>query len=306
MPVERGDYRPIYTVIIDGPDFRALPRDAKLLWYTLKLALPAWGIGPIPGFGETMRERIGFDQMELDRAWDAIEMGSWASRNGVLYYLHRGLMFEPGLQASNPNHRKALVRFLASLPSSPIVRKFKQDYAMWFPGDPDAVPTAPTHADTIPAPSAGDRQPIAITDTDTETETETEPEKEEGGAPVTGSYAELLVRIGEHPAKRTVQSLMNGLITRRLNQEAWALACCNFLDGLGTPSLKNCSIDQLGVGVGQFLQLKAETSDWPPRLLAACVGDAMRDRTPKAGKRGSDAQFDRNVATLRAVKLESA
>ena len=46
---DRGEFRPIYVALVDGPDFQVLSGQARWTFVTLKLTLGAVGIGVVPG-----------------------------------------------------------------------------------------------------------------------------------------------------------------------------------------------------------------------------------------------------------------
>jgi hypothetical protein len=161
MSTERGEYRSIRTVIVDGPDFRKLTPAAKLVWYTLKLQLGPSGIGVINALDYVLMEQTGLT-LEMVRAGLA-ELNLTAPRNhGTQQWIRReanvveivdGLKHEPSISMANVNHRKAIANHLAGLPNVDLVRAFRKRY-LEPPSD-----HAPCHNDPMPDTenSAGDR-----------------------------------------------------------------------------------------------------------------------------------------------------
>ncbi|HET7552168.1 MAG TPA: hypothetical protein VFK04_12830 [Gemmatimonadaceae bacterium] len=130
---DRGEYRAIYTVIVDGPDFQAFSPEAKLLFYTLKLSLGATGIGVIRAMVPTLSEQTGHDEPTVERALCELEDNDWIRREHNVVWIVRGFEFEPGLGVDNANHRKSVQRHIASLPNVGIIALFKRRYRAWFP-----------------------------------------------------------------------------------------------------------------------------------------------------------------------------
>lgn len=160
MAAERGEYRGIYVVIVDGPDFQALTPSAKLVWYTLKLKLGPYGIDAMAGASAALAERTGLPCQGAEAALTELEEAGWLERERVLLWLVRGLQFEPSLSPSHPNHREGLRKHLAGLPNLALKQRFRAHYTEWFPEDvPSSSPppsdgvamgsTGPAHAPPI-------------------------------------------------------------------------------------------------------------------------------------------------------------
>lgn len=152
---DRGEFRAIYTVLIDGPDFQAFAPAAKLVFYTLKLSLGATGIGVIRALVPTLVEQTGHDAATISAALAELEDADWIRREHNVVWIVRGLEFEPGLGVDNVNHRKSIRRHIESLPTVGLVETFRSHYAQWFE-------ESETHSDGIGKGSEGDQEPTAI------------------------------------------------------------------------------------------------------------------------------------------------
>jgi hypothetical protein len=140
MPAERGEYRGIYVVIVDGPNFQTLTPDGKLVWYTLKLGLGPYGIDAIAGASAALAERTGLSLGQAEAALAELEHEGWIERERSLLWLVRGLEFEPSLSPSHPNHREGLRKHLAGLPNLTLKQRFRARYAEWFPSEVSPSP----------------------------------------------------------------------------------------------------------------------------------------------------------------------
>ena len=157
---ERGEYRAIYTVIVDGPDFQAFAPEAKLVFYTLKLSLGATGIDVIRALVPTLVEQTGYDDDTVEQALCQLEDADWIRREHNVVWIVRGFEFEPSLTHENINHRKSVQRHIDGLPNVGLVDLFRSRYARWF--DP-APKGSGTDADGMAKGSEGDQKATAIT-----------------------------------------------------------------------------------------------------------------------------------------------
>jgi hypothetical protein len=149
MPGERGEYRPIFTRLVNGPDFKTLSADARSCFYPVKLRLPAAGIGVIPALEAVLVEDTALPLDQVSGAVKELESQGWIRRQGSVVWLVRGLEFEPTLNVHNTLHRKHIQETVKSLPTLEIVDEFRVHYADWFrdirdikEGDSGAPPEA--------------------------------------------------------------------------------------------------------------------------------------------------------------------
>ncbi len=199
MPAERGEYRGIYVVVVDGPDFQALTPMGQLAWFHMKLKLGPYGIDVIAGASAALAERSGMASGEASAALDELEQRGWLQRERALHWLVRGLEFEPSLGSSNGNHRAGLRKHLAGLPNLALKQRFRVRYEEWFV---DEVPPSPTgnrtHANGIEMGSAGggDAPPSREDDEEKQKEissssSSSETENESAAVPIDGTkYAQ--------------------------------------------------------------------------------------------------------------------
>jgi hypothetical protein len=130
---ERGEYRPIYVALVDGADFTKLSKWARALFYPLKLSLGSLGIAAFPGAMAALAERSGLRLDEVDEAVAELEASGWLRREGNVWWLVRGLEFEPTLNANDRKHVAYVQREWQTLPNLPIRNAFRDHYAQFFP-----------------------------------------------------------------------------------------------------------------------------------------------------------------------------
>jgi hypothetical protein len=207
VSIERGPYRPIFTVLVDGKDFRQLTPEARLALFVLKLTLGVTGICAMPAADEVLSQRTGLSRRKVSLALADLEETKWIEREGAVIWLVRGLEFEPNMSAKDPKHRKAVQAHLASLPALQILERFRAAYPAWFDAAPKGL------GSSFEGPSKAHRS----TETETETDNETKTKKRKsppdqpadgslrGGWP--GEFSEILSAIGHFPPPRVGKAL---------------------------------------------------------------------------------------------------
>lgn len=130
---DRGAYRGIRVVLIDGKDYQALTPNAKLLLLTLKLMCGQAGICVIPALHFTLEEHTGIRSEDCVFVMRELEEHGWVKRERNIVWVIDGLKHEPGYAKGNPNHQKALLKYLDSLPHLQIVEDFRTYYS-YLPG----------------------------------------------------------------------------------------------------------------------------------------------------------------------------
>lgn len=163
MATDRGEYRPMFCRILNGPDFRRLSGIARACLWPLKLRLPSPGIGVIPALVAALAEDAAFPEEQVRTALEelearpsegpseAVERGTedrppWVRRQGSLVWLVRGLEFEPTLNPNDPKHRLHVQRAVAALPTVDLIDAYKSRYALWFDGTATPSPVRPSAA----------------------------------------------------------------------------------------------------------------------------------------------------------------
>lgn len=157
---DRGESRSIYVALIHGPSFLALSKWARALFYPVKLRLGPLGISPVPGAVGVFSELTGMTFEEVQSARDELHATNWVRTESTVWWLIRGLEFEPGLDVKNVNHRIFVQREWLKLPNLKIRAEFAANYTPWMDGIGDGMESGNGN---------GVRNPIAITQTQTQT-----------------------------------------------------------------------------------------------------------------------------------------
>lgn len=209
MPSERGEYRPIYVALLDGPDFQSLAAEERWVLVTLKLSLGMLGIAVLPGLESAVAERTGYTVRRVIRALQALER-DWIEREKNVAWLIRGFKFEPSMSPSNQLHRTSVRRLVDALPRLAIVDRFRGTYPEWFD-----IPSTNGLREAI----EGHSKPSLNTETETETETQTQTNNDDGVraladqmAPEGASALEGYLRAVRDPARLVLElrSYVNG------------------------------------------------------------------------------------------------
>lgn len=173
---ERGESRAIYTAIKDDPDFIALSKEAKLLWYTLKMELGASGIAVVyPG---ALADLTGIEYPAIAPTLAELEAGNWIRRERNVVWLRNGLRFDPYLSTANRLHLAAICKHLSGLPKLAIVN----DFCAYYKVDPAWITAGVPESLTAPAPETlSETLPERDTDTGSRIEDRGERNQEVGG-----------------------------------------------------------------------------------------------------------------------------
>ena len=170
---DRGAYRSIFTVLLDGKDFRALDKDARWTFVALKLTLGQYQIGVLDAPEHILAAKTGCTIAIVRRALMLLEEREWIRHEANVYWVVRGLQYEPSFNVNDKNHRTGLRNFLDTLPRLPIVADFRLHYREHLGEGPRGVREGSTLDSTIDPTQGPSKSPSSR---ETETETETEPE----------------------------------------------------------------------------------------------------------------------------------
>jgi hypothetical protein len=163
---ERGEYRAIYTVLIDSPEYLKLKPGGRLMLFVLKLRLGPSGIGVIPAMLANLSEASGMTAVQTSDALSELEGGDWIRTEGNIVWIVNGLKYEPSISSKNINHRASVISYLKSLPRLKIVDDFRRYYADWLQIElPDDVEPPLEQTDdlrVVPAKEKAPKKPKPI------------------------------------------------------------------------------------------------------------------------------------------------
>jgi len=140
MTSDRGEYRAIRRVLLDGPDFQRLNHIARWVFVALKLNLGPSGIDVFypAALTQQLAAQTGVPWQGIDAALDELEAFGWVKREANVIWIVGQLDNDPHVKASDPKHRKAIVRHVAGLPRLEIVREYVKAHPDFLPKDDDA------------------------------------------------------------------------------------------------------------------------------------------------------------------------
>lgn len=131
---DRGVYRAIKVVLLDGPDFQKLPERARWVFLALKMSMGPAGIEVHypEALAYQLAERTGAPVFAVKEALDVLEGHGWILRQGNIVWIVGQLRHDPHMDWSDNKHRKSIWGHLLGLPRLEIVGSFVRAYPGWF------------------------------------------------------------------------------------------------------------------------------------------------------------------------------
>lgn len=148
---ERGEYRAIYEVLLDSPEFLDLSSDARACLFPLKLKLGKSGIAPM--YPETLQRYTAMGSERVSAGIDELCATNWLRVQGPVFWLRNGLRHDPLRLLAQPNQKTSIEQYLKTLPKLHIVNEFAQYYGLSIPF-PDLKPSG-SHPEPIGNPLNG-------------------------------------------------------------------------------------------------------------------------------------------------------
>lgn len=181
---DRGEYRAIRRVLLDGPDFQQLPERARFVFVALKINLGPAGIEVwYPAeLSARLSAQIGASSADVETALAMLEQSGWIAREANVIWIVGQLVNDPHVKQSDAKHRKMIQRHLEGLPRLGIVAQFAKAHRSWISSDgtPSGAPCEGL-AWAIKGPPKGHRS------TEKEKEKEKENETEKRVSPIGGA-----------------------------------------------------------------------------------------------------------------------
>lgn len=166
---ERGEYRAIRRVLLDGKDFQKLSERARFVFVALKINIGPAGIDVMypEALVAQLSAQIGAPAAGTKKALTELERGGWIEREANVLWICEQLQFDPHMSVTDRKHRIAIQRHIAGLPSLPIVERYRNRYADWFEGP------FPSESEPNNGPTEGlQTAPVAQDNNKTENKTE--------------------------------------------------------------------------------------------------------------------------------------
>lgn len=138
---DRGEYRAIHRVLLDGPDFQRLPKDERWAFVALKLNVGPSGIEVwYPAeLVARLSAQTGISAGGIQHALNTLEQEGWIVREANVVWIDGQLTHEPNVKQANPKHRTMIQNHVAGLPRLRIVARFIREHLTWF--TKDGLPT---------------------------------------------------------------------------------------------------------------------------------------------------------------------
>jgi len=132
---ERGEYRAIRRVLLDGKDFHQLSERARWVFVALKLNFGPAGIEVhYPAALEAMlAAQTGATTTAVARSLKELEKRGWIRREGNVVWIIGHLENDPHTRSVDEKHRKHLHQHVAGLPRLTLVRDFVLSKPDYFP-----------------------------------------------------------------------------------------------------------------------------------------------------------------------------
>lgn len=179
---DRGEYRSIRRVLLDGPDFQRLSAEARWCFVALKLNAGPTGFDVYyaSALAGQLEAQTGLNLSDVTDAIDELDRHGWIRREGNLLWIVGHLPNDPHMSPADIKHRKAVQRHVASLPRIALVRAFVAAHPLFFP---------PLEAQSMglawamEGPSMTHRSTESESESENESETESEKKSEEERGP---------------------------------------------------------------------------------------------------------------------------
>jgi hypothetical protein len=192
---DRGEYRAVRRVLLDGPDYQRLPERARHVFLVLKINLGPAGIEVwYPGeLVARLSAQTGISAGGVQDALNALEADGWIAREANVVWVIGQLAHDPHVKQSDVKHRKMVQRHVEGLPRLPIVARYVLAHREWFTtdGSPTGGPSQAL-AWAIEGPSEGHRSTENKPENETEDESLgsscDEPGRIDGGAAPREAY----------------------------------------------------------------------------------------------------------------------
>lgn len=316
---ERGEYRPIYEALVDGPQFQRLSSEARFVFFAIKLKSGAAGIRLIPGLRAALVEWTGLPEVRVEAALAELQEQEWIELEASVVWIVRGLEFEPSMDPSNVKQRTYLRRYCDTLPSRAIVARFRDRYAHWFEGESQRPTDTPPHrvpdtlSDTLShgvsdtpcdTPSEGYGIANRSTSTSTSTELKAAAARVRMREEIPEPDPEILAPF--EPSHRAVVDRTLAAVPDS-QRDGLARTIRGWLDGQGYAGGRAAAQEDIAAGLAEYLAQPAERRRFDGRSLRAFVVDAERRRCREAEREerppGGDARPIRAVRAARAVEL---
>ena len=141
MSKRGGEYRCIRRVLLDDPEFQALPVNARTLLLYLKINFGPTGMDVWYEAELVIRlaQQSGLGGKAIGRALAQLEEAQWIRRELHLIWVVGQLDDDPHMKPSDEKHRKSIQLHVAGLPNLPLKERFVEAHPKWFADAPSVI-----------------------------------------------------------------------------------------------------------------------------------------------------------------------
>lgn len=155
---DRGQYRSITVVLLDGPDFQQLTPEARWVFTVLKISMGPSGIEVWypEALVAVLVARTGYTDPVVRGQLDALQGAGWLRTDRNLVWIVKQLQYEPAMTSKNEKHRTSIRTHVLGLPRLALVGEFARHYQTYledweelaksYPKPDEAQPVAYTKA----------------------------------------------------------------------------------------------------------------------------------------------------------------
>jgi len=131
---ERGSYRSVKVVLLDGPDFQRLDERPRWVFMVLKLSFGPSGIEVHypEALAHELAEKTGASVAQVKDALDTLEAEGWIHRERNVLWIVGQLEHDPHMNWTDAKHRTAIWKHVAGLPRLPLVGAYIEAHPDWF------------------------------------------------------------------------------------------------------------------------------------------------------------------------------
>lgn len=131
---ERGPYRAVKVVLLDGPDYQELPERARHLFLVLKMSFGPSGIEVHypEALAFELQAKTGMSLEAVRDSLDHLERAGWIHRERNVVWIVGQLEHDPHMNWKDEKQRTSIWRHVAGLPRLPLVGAFIAAHPDWF------------------------------------------------------------------------------------------------------------------------------------------------------------------------------
>ena len=128
MSNERGQYRCIYSVLLDSKEFQALTLEAMSVFFFLRTIRECHISGIFIFFIDMLADRMPISRKRIVAALNELEQAKWIVREENILWIRNALRYQPNFSLKSLDNQKSLLKHINSFPRLNIVQDFREYY----------------------------------------------------------------------------------------------------------------------------------------------------------------------------------